>query len=377
VMMPAGSPRLSICFPLEGLGTSGGVRIVVALANGFVGLGHTVTIFAPDYAPRSPFPIDPRVDVRILRTMGGGALRKVGYLAQLCWWATVGFDVVYATGFKTAWYIVISRCIRRSHAMLAYLLQGYDARTAAWNGRGNPLSRALLFAIAKSGYWLSLRHIAVSDWVAGKTGRRETHVIPAGISLSVFRPVEVAVRSSRRFVVGTVASRAPAKGYAVFLDAIGGLPDEAAAGMQVVVASFENVSLPTKVEARLLRPTSDEDLVAFYHLCDVFVFASYMEGFGLPPLEAMACGVPVVTTECGGVREFASEQNALMIPPGRPDLIRDAILRLQGDSELRERLRRNGIEVARQFSVSKMVRAHEALLTRWHPSVSDRTASFK
>ena len=137
------------------------------------------------------------------------------------------------------------------------------------------------------------------------------------------------------------------------------------------------MSLPTKVEATLLRPSSDEDLVAFYHLCDVFVFASYTEGFGLPPLEAMACGVPVVTTECGGVREFASEQNALMIPPGRPDLIRDAILRLQGDSELRERLRRNGIEVARQFSVSKMVRAHEALLTRWHPSVSDRTASFK
>ena len=88
----------------------------------------------------------------------------------------------------------------------------------------------------------------------------------------------------------------------------------------------------------------------FYHRCDVFVFPSLAEGFGLPALEAMACGCAVITTECGGVSTFAQpDENCLMVPPGQPKLLAAAISRLTSEPRLRARLARAGVETARMF----------------------------
>ena len=63
------------------------------------------------------------------------------------------------------------------------------------------------------------------------------------------------------------------------------------------------------------RP-SDDELAELYSSADIFAFPSHIEGFGLPPLEAMACNTPVVTTDCLGVRDYVDNgKNAIMVPP--------------------------------------------------------------
>jgi glycosyltransferase involved in cell wall biosynthesis len=99
------------------------------------------------------------------------------------------------------------------------------------------------------------------------------------------------------------------------------------------------------------------DIDGFFSFCDIFVFPSRVEGFGLPPLEAMARGATVVLSDCGGVREYAEpEHNCILVPPGDAEAIAAGVRRL-ADPELRARLARAGRETAERFPVEKFARA--------------------
>jgi glycosyltransferase involved in cell wall biosynthesis len=96
-------------------------------------------------------------------------------------------------------------------------------------------------------------------------------------------------------------------------------------------------------------------LAAFYHLARVFVFPSLYEGFGLPPLEAMACGTPVVTSNVSSLPEVAGGA-ALLVDPYAPDAIADAICQAVMDDTLRADLIAKGLARARTFSWTNSVR---------------------
>jgi glycosyltransferase involved in cell wall biosynthesis len=105
----------------------------------------------------------------------------------------------------------------------------------------------------------------------------------------------------------------------------------------------------------LYRPTRAQ-LAKHYATCDLFVSASWRESFGLPPLEAMACGAPVVLTDSGGVREYARHQeNCVMVPPRNPRALAGAMRRVLIDDELSDRLRRNGPPTAARFTWARAV----------------------
>jgi glycosyltransferase involved in cell wall biosynthesis len=90
-------------------------------------------------------------------------------------------------------------------------------------------------------------------------------------------------------------------------------------------------------------------LSSFYRLARVFVFPSLYEGFGLPPLEAMACGTPVVTSNVSSLPEVAGGA-ALLVDPHEVDAIADGIRRAVEDEALRQDLVARGLARARQFS---------------------------
>jgi glycosyltransferase involved in cell wall biosynthesis len=94
---------------------------------------------------------------------------------------------------------------------------------------------------------------------------------------------------------------------------------------------------------------ADEDLPALYSLADAFVFPSLYEGFGLPVLEAMACGAPVLTSNISSLPEITGDA-ALLIDPLNVEEITAAIRRLANDAGLRQELRRQGVIRAAQFS---------------------------
>ena len=98
----------------------------------------------------------------------------------------------------------------------------------------------------------------------------------------------------------------------------------------------------------------DRTLAVLYRLAGVFVFPSLYEGFGLPPLEAMASGAPVITSNVSSLPEVVGDA-ALLIDPHSPEAIADAMRRVLTDDALREDLRRRGLVRAREFSWERSV----------------------
>lgn len=111
---------------------------------------------------------------------------------------------------------------------------------------------------------------------------------------------------------------------------------------------FEKLrSSPFKNEILITEYVSDHDLPFIYNLAQAFVFPSFYEGFGHPPLEAMACGVPVVTTPA--LEEVVGEA-ALKIPPGNTKDLAEAMVSILENKILREDLIQKGFERAKKFS---------------------------
>jgi glycosyltransferase involved in cell wall biosynthesis len=105
---------------------------------------------------------------------------------------------------------------------------------------------------------------------------------------------------------------------------------------------------------RFLGFVSDEMLAVLYRLATVFVFPSLYEGFGLPPLEAMAAGVPVITSNVSSLPEVVGDA-AILIDPRDPAAIAAAITRVVGDAGLRADLVRRGHERVKAFSWERSV----------------------
>jgi glycosyltransferase involved in cell wall biosynthesis len=97
---------------------------------------------------------------------------------------------------------------------------------------------------------------------------------------------------------------------------------------------------------------SREDLPIFYNAAEVFVFPSIFEGFGLPVIEAMACGTPVVTSFGSSLQEVAGDA-ALLVDPLSVESLENALRRLLGNVELKRTLGEKGLRRSKEFSFQK------------------------
>ena len=113
--------------------------------------------------------------------------------------------------------------------------------------------------------------------------------------------------------------------------------------------------LKLEKKVRFLGHVSDLELMLLYSLADVFVFPSFYEGFGVPPLEAMACGAPVITSNTSSLPEAVGDA-ALLVDPHKPGEIARAITRVLENPPLQEELRQKGYKQAASYSWQKSAR---------------------
>ena len=119
------------------------------------------------------------------------------------------------------------------------------------------------------------------------------------------------------------------------------------------------VSLPRSIERS--GYVDRARLRELYRRARAFVYPSRYEGFGMPPLEAMACGAPVIATRTGAIPEYAGDA-ALLVDPGDRDGLRDALARVLRDRGLRNELRARGPARARQFGWDESARRMTEIL---------------
>ena len=119
---------------------------------------------------------------------------------------------------------------------------------------------------------------------------------------------------------------------------------------------------------RQMSRVSEEDLVGLYNMANVFVLPSLYEGFGLPVLEAMACGTPVIAADAASLPEVVGDAG-LLVDPRSPEDIAEAIAQVLKDPALASDLRERGLRRAREFTWERTARG---TLEAYHQVLEDR-----
>lgn len=168
--------------------------------------------------------------------------------------------------------------------------------------------------------------------------------------------------------VGTIE---PRKNLVTLLRALAQLPERERPPLAIVgtvgwlADSFEQERKRLGLEAwvRLLGPQPNSALAPLYSAATALVYPSLYEGFGLPPLEAMACGAPVVAAATSAIPEVVGDA-ALLVPPTDDAALAEALRRVLADEGLRAELRARGLARARLFSWERAARDTLAVYQR-------------
>jgi glycosyltransferase involved in cell wall biosynthesis len=181
--------------------------------------------------------------------------------------------------------------------------------------------------------------------------RTRMHVTPWGVDHAVFRPrsaAEVAAACARVGVEPPyalmVSPYGPRKNQPAMMAALS-VAAAAMPGLGILVVGRTNPDLSASIPVVAAGRVDDDELAALYTGAALLAYVSLKEGFGLPVLEAMACGCPVLGGRDTVIEEIGGGA-AVLADPDNPREIADAARRLLEDRELREELSARGIENA-------------------------------
>jgi glycosyltransferase involved in cell wall biosynthesis len=201
------------------------------------------------------------------------------------------------------------------------------------------------------------RHITVSqnskkDIVAQMRVDPDTlHIVHVGVDQKQFRPMPHVQRVPGRLMT-TASADVPLKGLTYLIEALAKIRTEREDAHLVVIGQPRHKSAVPAQIARLglqgaiefVSGVSDERIVELYAEAEIAVVPSLYEGFSLPAIEAMACGVPLVTTTGGALPEVVgtSGDGAMTVTPGDAGALAQMIIEVLNDDELRARLGERG-----------------------------------
>jgi glycosyltransferase involved in cell wall biosynthesis len=348
---------LRLSFVLSSLQLSGGVQVVVEYANRLAARGHRVTLVAPRHtvAPEMQQRIARNVAVHEsavslgVRNTAWTNLRVMASLRQ----ALPPSDVVIATHTPTIAPVCLATLGHKSQRAWLYMDYAAMFKTRpieAWLLRHGPRWFDRLLTLSAAGRAEALR-----------AGARQATVVGVGLT-----DEELFVPQARppnpQPVAMYLGDARPRKGLADFL-AAAEAARQSVPDLRLLIVTKDRPDLPTTLPYEHVVKPDRSELPDLYRRSDVFVSASWGEGFGLPPLEAMACGVPVVVTDSGGVRDYArSGENCLMVPPRALESLAAAMVRVLDDRAFAARLAEAGISTAAQFQWEACVDRLEAVL---------------
>lgn len=357
---------MKITFLQSSLWLSGGARVDVEFANLLAARGHTLRFVIPKGA------IDPEIaaavgpDLEIIEA--SVPLYKPDEKPASLWdkvrltlamaAAVPKSDVIVATHTPTTLVNLIAGPILRKGTIVWYYAD-YPGMFTGRPAEGWLLRNAMRW---HRGAFVNSKHS--SDELLSFAGGDIRYVGHALNDFDLFREAHTrraAVKTANQQIMYLGDFR-PRKGLADFLTAARIVHAERP-DVDFLLVLKEAGEIDTTIPYRLVvRPTTPE-LVDLYAQSDLFVSASWHEGFGLPPLEAMACGTPVVLTDSGGVRDFARHgENCLMVQPKEPEKLASAMLEVLNSPALAAKFAENAPPTAEEFSWEKSTDRLEACL---------------
>ncbi len=351
---------LRIVFVLSSLTLSGGVMLVVECANRLAQRGHQIALVAPKAAVDDDAlnMLDSRVQV-VEATVGLPARRSPLALVKLILAlarAAPPAHILIATHTPTTLPTLLASLGQRT-ARRAWLYMDYPEMF-----RQRPLEQWLLRWAPR---WFPLI-LPISHPLAQAvlpTARGQVHVLTPGLSRSeLFFAKPNAVTENQEIRILYIGDERPRKGLADFLAATK-LAARQISPLRLVVVSKQPCVVESHLPVEFHLHPGHAELADLYRGSQLYVSASWGEGLGYPPLEAMACGVPVVLTDSEGVRDYAQDGvNCLMTPPHNPQALAQAIVRVIKEPALAARLVANGLLTAKRYDWGATIAHLEELL---------------
>lgn len=334
----------------------GGFRIVYEYANRLVERGHEVSLVYPMMVKG----LTPQTIYNRTRTRLGHLYRSL-FKPEPAWhhidqrvktffvpaptpnYISDG-DMVFATVWALVDYLTD---YPKSKGEKAYFIQHYET----WSGPVDLVDKSWQAPVHK---------VVISKWLydIGKSlGIDNMTIVPNGLDYSVFRltsPIEPRTPS-----ISMMYSEIHWKGASDGIRAL-----EVAKGkFPGIKATFFGIgqrgsNIPEWIE--YVQNPSQEVLVGIYNNSSIFVCPSHVEGFALPPAEAMSCGAAVVTTDCGGVRDFVEDgSSALISQPKDPDALARNLCKLLDDDSLRINIAITGYNDIQKFTWERSIQLME------------------
>ena len=224
---------------------------------------------------------------------------------------------------------------------------------------GNGFLLTLYKKLCKLSYKLNIKYIFNSKFVYNQfvsiSHKKEVpfNLVHPSINHDVFK-VNLIAKDIKKdcFSVCIVARKHPSKGLITFINAYNQLPNNYKKRItDIKLISHDDLSDYNTKGMNIIKPRSDNEIAKIFLNSNLFISTSWLEGFGLPPLEAMACGCPVITSDSKGIHEFAiDEYNCLMYEPKNELQLIEKIKFCIDNSDICKKLSLNGIKTADKFN---------------------------
>lgn len=328
----------------------GGVRVVIEQANHLARAGHQVRIISTKPEPAW---IALEAGWEHIETPPGEILGSTLPPA----------DITVFSFYEQAFALISS--IENQQSLPVYFAQG-DEYLFGTENENSSEEESNSYQAARNSLKLPFPMITVSNYsrdVLQSRGAKELAVIPNGYDPDLFFPGEKTENTPLR-VLAVGAEFPVFKGMKELYAALIKLSrdPETPAFTFVRASPSENAfeSLPISVEFH--ENPEKQELAGLYRSADLFVGASTMESFYLLPLEAMACGTPVVCSDLPALREYAKPQrDFLPVRPGNIADLHDAIKFALRSRKTREMLRQNGLKAAENMRWPNIIPKLEAI----------------
>jgi hypothetical protein len=312
------------------LSINGSIRLIVELANQLVRRGHQVTIYA--------------IDKRL------AWLPTIAQLKPLSAFATDQHEAVVFNLLTRDFYNLMDQCPARAKAFYLMGMPGADdlplLKHCLLNRNGASSDRLLGDVLYHPDIVTMCNGSWMADWLRDEVGIEIERAID-GVNFDLFFPVTL--DHFGPFRIMTSGDPRPHKGFDTVKEAVEII--KKAVGRSVELSTYWGKGIP------------QAEMAAALSSADLFVDGQRRAGWSNPVAEAMACSLPVVTTDNGGIRDFARhEENALIVPVGDAIAMAAAIRRLIDDPGLRDVLAENGWRTIQQFTYDKTAMAVERIL---------------
>lgn len=361
---------MKISFLLPGIGIAGGIRSTFELVNRLQDRGHKVSVIYPLIPMRSG------AKWYNFRNLAGrvlGTIRNLKHGNHIDWFdlkvnlvrvPTLAEkhipkgDIIVATWWANAYDL---NSYGSDKGEKFYFIRHYET----WGGPEDQVNKTYTFPFHK---------IVTSTWLKNLIEKKfNVHTfgpLPNGVNFNLFYKKRKGFKSHNPKRIGIVYRRAKWKGMKDGLEAFL-LAKKKYLNIQLVLFGEE----PTPDDAKIIEKIDNVEFLKFpykeklreiYNSLDIFVFPSHCEGFGNPPMEAMACGVACVTTDTGAVPDYTIPgETTLVSQPKDIKALAQNMIRMIGNENERKQIAENGYHYIKQFTWDKTTDQLEGIFKKY------------